>query len=360
MTSSGLLRYLFPALTAAAFAVPLPTSFCQENNPQKPVATVQGVPITQQELNAAAAADLEKLEMQRSQLESQLAMAKQQILQTNLRRLIDDRILTAEAAKRGVSKQDLIASEIAAKASEPTPQEIDNYYESNKARIPVPKEQAAGQIQQFLKQQNYIKAQDAFLEPLRKSYTAMPDLEPLRYPIETKGHAMKGKDSAPVTLVEFSDFQCSYCQLFSSTLGRIVTDYGDMVRLVYRHFPVSTLHPDAQKAAEAAICAQEQGHFWEMHDLLFQDSNKLKADDLKADAAKIGLDTKAFAACLDSGKYLDRLKRDVLDASKAGVNGTPALFINGRPLPGAVPYEEIAKLIDEELKKIYPTGQRKQ
>jgi protein-disulfide isomerase len=335
------------------------SGFGQENGSRKPVASVKGVPITQQELDAAAAGDFQKLEMQRLQLESQLAQAKQQILENNLKRLVDDKILTAEAAKRGVTKEALIASEITAKAHEPTTQEVDAYYEANKTRIPMTKEQAAGQIAQFLKQQNTGKAQEAFLEPLRKDYEVTNNLEPLRHTMETKGHPSKGKESAPVTLVEFSDFQCSYCQLYVTTLNRIIADYGDMVRLVYRHYPNPAIHPEAQKAAEASICAQEQGHFWEMHDLLFQDSNKLKVDDLKAYAAKLGLDEKAFATCLDSGRYVERLKRDVLDGTRAGVNGTPMLFVNGRPLPGAMPYEEISKIIDEELKKAVPGSSRK-
>ncbi len=341
-------------LFCSQFVLSPASGLAQDNNSQKPVASVQGVPITRQELYAAAAADLDKLEIQKMQLESQLAQAKQQILENNLKRLIDDRILAAEAARRGISKQDLIAAEITAKVNEPTPQEIDSYYEANKARIPIPKEQAAVQIMQILKQQNYNRAQEAFVEPLRKVYSAGSTLEPLRYTVETKGHPSKGKEAAPITLVEFSDFQCSYCRLFASTLDRVLADFGDMVRLVYRHYPNAMIHPDSQKAAEASICAQEQGHFWEMHDLLFQDSSKLKPDDLKAYAAKIGLDGKAFAACLDSGRNFEGLKRDVLDATRVGVTGTPVLFINGRPVTGAVPYEDLARMIDEELKRLFP------
>jgi protein-disulfide isomerase len=137
----------------------------------------------------------------------------------------------------------------------------------------------------------------------------------------------------------------------ASTLKEVDKNYPGEVRLVFRQFPMAGLHPNAPKAAEASLCAAEQGRFWEMHDLMFEDQSGLKEDDLKAKAARLQLDAAAFAACLDSGKYADKIKRDLRDGALAGVSGTPAVFINGRFLPGAQPYQEMARTIDEELKK---------
>lgn len=318
-------------------------------------ASIQGVAITQDELNKAAAADLEKLDIQRLQFEAQLAQARQQVLETTLRRMIQDKVLSAEAARLSITKEELISREVASKVKEPTQQEIDDYYETNKARIGANKEWVSDQIKQYLRQQSQARAMEAFVESLKKPYAVISNLGPLRYQIETKGHPAKGPESAPVTIVEFSDFQCSYCQTVASTLQRIASDYGGKVRIVYRHFPNPNIHPFAQKAAEASLCAHEQGKFWEMHDLMFQDPNHLSVDDLKAKAAKIGLGKDAFESCLASDRYATRVKQDFLDATRAGVGGTPALFINGRLIAGARPYEEIAATIDEELKNKYPT-----
>jgi protein-disulfide isomerase len=159
---------------------------------------------------------------------------------------------------------------------------------------------------------------------------------------------VRGDAKAPLTIVEFSDFECPYCSKLFSTLKLVEKNYGEKVRLVYRQFPLAN-HPNAQKAAEAALCANEQGHFWEMHDLMFQEQRALEVPDLKAKAASLKLDAAIFDKCLDSGRHVDRVKQDIMDGSRAGVTGTPAMFINGRFISGAVPYEDLAKIIDAEL-----------
>jgi protein-disulfide isomerase len=151
--------------------------------------------------------------------------------------------------------------------------------------------------------------------------------------------------------VEFSDFQCGYCKAVVGTLKEIQKNYAGQVRLVYRQYPIAAIHPDAFKAAEASLCAGAQGRFWELHDMMFEEQGSLKEEDLKVKAARLQLDIAAFNDCLQSGKSANRVKQDLREGSRAGVSGTPALFINGRFLSGAQPYEEIAKIIDEELKR---------
>ena len=160
--------------------------------------------------------------------------------------------------------------------------------------------------------------------------------------------------NAPVTIVEFSDFQCPFCERFASqTFDRIKTDYVDTgkVRFVYRDFPLEAIHNDARKSAEAAQCAHEQEKFWEYHDKLFENQDALSFDDLKEYAQDAGLDTDKFNDCLDNEKYKDEVQKDLDDGEKYGVTGTPAFFINGKLLSGAQPFENFKAVIETELAK---------
>ena len=173
--------------------------------------------------------------------------------------------------------------------------------------------------------------------------------------------ATLGNPDAPVTIIEFSDFQCPFCRKFyRETLPQIKEEYirTGKAKFVYRDFPLTQIHPGATPAAEGTECAEEQGKFWEMHDAIFDEQEKLgsgtvqfTADDVKKWAANIGLDTSKFNQCLDSGKYKQEVEKDLADGSAAGVNGTPATFINGRLVSGAQPFAAFKAIIDEELKK---------
>jgi len=161
-----------------------------------------------------------------------------------------------------------------------------------------------------------------------------------------------GPQDAPVLIVEFSDFQCGYCARFTTeTLNQILDTYGNQVRFVYRDFPLTSMHPYAQKAAEAAQCAYEQGKYWEYSDLLFQNQQALDVDSLKGYAQQLGLDTDAFNECLDSGRYTSEVQNDFAQGQSYGVTGTPTFFINGRLLVGAKPFSAFQAMIAEELAK---------
>jgi protein-disulfide isomerase len=153
-----------------------------------------------------------------------------------------------------------------------------------------------------------------------------------------------------VTIVEFSDFQCPFCSRLLPTMEQVKQKYGDKVRIVFRQYPLP-MHPNAQKAAEASLCANEQGKFWEMHDAMFKNQQELAVDNLKSKAAALGLKAETFNQCLDSGKYAAQIQGDIKAGSAVGVSGTPAMFINGRFISGAVPLEQITSVIDDELKR---------
>jgi protein-disulfide isomerase len=176
------------------------------------------------------------------------------------------------------------------------------------------------------------------------------NFQPYRLTFQNEGAPALGKEGAPVTLVEFSDFQCPFCNRFAPTLKQVEKNFGDKVHIVYRQYPIASLHPFAFKAAEASLCAHEQGKFWEMHDILFGEQSKLAVTDLKEKAHRIGLDQKKFDTCLDTGRYVEQVQKDMKEGTRVGVTGTPAVFINGAELKGgAVPYETVAEAIQQEL-----------
>jgi protein-disulfide isomerase len=313
------------------------------------VARFQGTVITEEELTKASTRDLEKLELDRIQFNASWERNKHQVLEMNLSRLLEEKLLQAEASKRGITANQLLDSELKDKYKEPTEADVKAYYEANSQRIKQPLIQITSQIYSYLKARNYNDAKNAFIEQLKRTHEVKVSMQPLRSSIDTKGSPSKGPSEASVTLVEFSDFQCPYCAGFFKTLYAIMKRYPSQVRLVYRNFPLSQLHPDAEKAAEAALCAADQGQFWQMHDLLFQTQSLLTQDDLKAKAAQLKLDVEAFNSCLASGRNTQRVKQDLFTGIRLGVTGTPTLFINGRFISGAVSFEDMERIIDEEL-----------
>lgn len=173
-----------------------------------------------------------------------------------------------------------------------------------------------------------------------------------------------GDPSAPVTIVEFGDFQCPFCgKFFREAEQDIIETYvkTSKARFVFRDFPLTSIHEEAQKSAEASVCAHEQGQFWKYHDLMFARQGDLSLKNYKAWAREIGLKTAPFDQCLDSGKYAAEIQKDVSDGVQAGVSGTPATFVNGRLVEGAVPFEDyrdgkgmkpgFRTIIEEALKK---------
>ncbi|HYY53594.1 MAG TPA: thioredoxin domain-containing protein, partial [Myxococcales bacterium] len=166
---------------------------------------------------------------------------------------------------------------------------------------------------------------------------------------EAKGPA-RGPANAPVTIVEFSDFQCPYCGREYPVIERLMKEYDGKVRLVFRQYPLD-FHQQAGKAAEASLCAADQGKFWELHDKMFTHQDKLAVTDLKGYAKSLGMDAAKFEKCLDSGEKKTLVDEDLKAGNAAGVSGTPAFFINGIFINGAQPYEQMKQAVDRELRK---------
>jgi predicted DsbA family dithiol-disulfide isomerase len=316
----------------------------------KQLASVDGIAITETQARMDGAEELESLELQKLRSKASFAQNEHQILEQAMERLVEEQLIKAEAAKRGITEEELLAKELPLNSSEATSDEIDNFYTANKQRINKPKEEVAPQIGIYLKQQKENDAREAFLKKLENEHKVIRLLQPLRFNVNASERPSLGPAAAPVVLVLFSDYQCPYCKRFSGTLKEVRKQYGDRIRIVFRQFPLTSIHPNAQRAAEAALCAAAQNRFEEMHDSLLQNQNALQEGNLKSRADKLGLDTNAFNACLASARNAALIHEDLRAAASAGVEGTPALFINGRYLNGAQPFEEIAAIIDEELK----------
>jgi protein-disulfide isomerase len=304
-----------------------------------PVAMIAGAPITAAELDELAGSKL-------FQVRQQEYTVRRQVLDE----AIGKRLFDAEAAARNISVDELTRIEIGGKAAPVTDVEKKEFYDKNKARFgATPEEQALGQIEAGLRQQRVRDRRAEFLKELRGKANVQVLLEPPRVTVGEANNPAKGPAGAPITVVEFSDFQCPFCARVNPTLAKLQEAYAGKLRIVFRDLPLLNIHKNAGHAAEAAHCANDQGKFWEMHDRLFANQAKLAPADLKEHAVALNLDATAFNQCLDSGKYTAEWKRDSEEAGKLGLSGTPAFFINGRLLSGAQPYDAFAQVIDEEL-----------
>ena len=170
------------------------------------------------------------------------------------------------------------------------------------------------------------------------------------YEIATAGAAAKGPDDAPITIIEFADFECPFCGRVTSTLRRIEDVYKGRVKFVWKHLPLS-IHVNAVPAALAAEAARKQGKFWEYHDKLFENQQQLTMSDLKRYSQELQLDEALFENHMSEPELRERVDADREEADQLEVNVTPSFFINGRYLRGAQPFEAFAKVIDEELTK---------
>ena len=334
-------RKTLEILTSAALALAFGlVSIVHAADAPKVLAVVNGKPITEADVRQGKAADFTAMALSHRRDE-------QRLLEVGLDELVNKALIDAEAAARGISAAEVIA---AAKPAPVTDAEVDAFYEENKARIPKPKDQVLPQIRQYLEQGAAQKASEVFLASLKAKYKVAMNLEPLRLAVAATGPA-NGPENAPVTLVEFSDFQCPYCGQFVSTVAQLKAKYGDKLRIVFRQFPLS-IHPLAPKAAEAALCANEQGKFWQMHDAMFQNQRALAVEDLKKTAAGLGLDAAKFDGCLDTGKTAAAVQHDMQEGGAAGVGSTPSMFINGRFLEGSLPLEQLTAVVDDELRRL--------
>jgi predicted DsbA family dithiol-disulfide isomerase len=317
----------------------------------KAAGVVNGETITEAQVLKAAAAELQKLEAGRPGGTVPTPRERLEILHRALDAIVEEKMIALEAGKQQVSAQQIVVAEIESNVVVPSDEDVAAFYEKNKARLPGPRDQALVQIRRQMTEQSRTRFRDALLRRLKRAYGFRSYLDPLRTDVATAGHPSRGPATATVTIVELSDFECPFCYGLYPTLRMIERNYPDQVRVVYRQFPLTNIHPRAQKAAEASLCAHDQGRFWDMHDSLFGFQEQLGVEALKQRAEEFKLDTGAFNACLDSGSKVDAIRKDQAEATRAGVTGTPTFFVNGRMMLGNVPYAEIKAIVDDEIRR---------
>ncbi|HZA51556.1 MAG TPA: thioredoxin domain-containing protein [Myxococcaceae bacterium] len=286
------------------------------------------------------------------ELDQKIADRLFELRRQSLEQVVVEDLVAMEAQKRGMTTEQFFKAEIEAKTPPPSEEDIQKAWEQVKPQLPpdATLDQFRERIIQYVSgPKHQERARQVFAELKQKANLEIKLAPPLpaKKEVEATGPA-KGPENAKVTIVEFSDFQCPYCSRAADTVQQVMENYPGKVRLVFRHFPLD-FHKQAPKAAEASLCANDQGKFWEYHDALFKNQDKLMPDDLKQHAQSIGLDAAKFDQCLSSGKYAEAVKKDMAAGQKAGVSGTPAFFINGMMISGAQPLEEFKRLIDAEL-----------
>ena len=295
------------------------------------VASVGNETITLRDVEQAAALPLYQMDQQRDQL-----------LQRALQRKIEDLLLEGEASRKGITVTQLLTE---ASQSESIMKMADIPAPVRRLTVSESPEGSGHDVAQDRQEEARIR--QALLVSLRRKtdiHVTFPTQEPPILPVSVDDDPSVGPTDAPVTIVEFSDFQCPYCQKSVGVLKVLQRLYGEKIRIVYRDYPGSN-HAEAWPAAEAAQCASELGKFWEYHDLLFERQTAGRGWDFVGLAKEVGLQEEAFAACLNSRRYRQEVIKDVQDGFQLGISSTPTFFINGRPMVGAQTVSDFQAII---------------
>jgi protein-disulfide isomerase len=337
------MRYLCSLFSVLLLPILSNPQSIESTKKSDPIATVDGQAVTEDDLAPLVQGQLRPLRDQEYQIKKKA-----------LDNLISQKVLDAEAKKRGLTADKLLEQEVDSKMPEPSEVEINAVYAVQKDQINRPLADVKPQLQQNLKRAKIQIARQEYSARLSEKARIAVLLSPPKVQVTFDPKRVKGNPKARVMIVEFSDFQCPYCGQVEATLKSVLAKHEGTVALAFRDMPISQIHPFAEGAAEAARCAAEQGKFWEYHDLLFADQGALDRSGLIAKAAKLQLDSKQFETCVSSEKYKDQIQQDNLEGLRAGVSGTPGFFINGAFVNGAQPEATFDKVIEEQLALMEP------
>lgn len=265
--------------------------------------------------------------------------------------MASERALDQEATKAGKDREALLKEELE-KRSVVSDEEVQKYFDENKERFRnMPFEKVSPAVKRQLVSQRQMAAMQEYVGGLRTALGYENALEPPRFEIAAGASPAQGPADAPITLVEFSDYECPFCKAAAPILKQVQERYPTQLRLVYKNFPLEA-HPKAKPAAEAAMCAAEQGKFWEYGEKLFEKAPQIGVEQLAPIAEEAGLDKAKFEECLNSHRTASVVQADLDAGKKAAVTGTPSFFVNGVPLAGGRTLNEFAKAIDAELARL--------
>jgi protein-disulfide isomerase len=260
--------------------------------------------------------------------------------------LIDQYLLERQAKKEGVTVTELLEKHVNKNiAKDPSEDAVRVYYEGSDANEPF--EVAKDKIIQYIRGRRTAKLQAAYMQSLKSQAKIVIELAAPRAQLSLKDTAVRGNSQAPVTVVEYADYECPYCQIIAPTVEKLRAEFKDKVAFAYKHMPLN-IHPHAQKAAEASNCAGDQGKFWEFHDKLTT-GKQFEVPKLKEIARDLKLNGEKFDKCLDSGEQAAIVKAQGAEGQAMGIPGTPAFFVNGRFVTTGVNYEGLKSMIEEEL-----------
>lgn len=308
-------------------------------NPAAVLATVGGKPITAGVIIERLKPAIYKMRLSVYEIQSEA-----------LERTINDLLLIAEANRRNVPPEEIVRTEISERSHPPTEAEVAKFYAENKTRIGRDLNSVRNQLGEYLQEQGRQQLERTMSEKLRKGAQVrllISEPQPPTQAISTDDDPSRGVATAPVTIVEFTDFQCPSCAAMHPVLEEVLKSYGNKVRIVVRDFPLA-MHVNARKAAEAANAAHAQGKFFEYAALLFKRQDALDVPSLKKYASELGLDRARFDAALDGGAFAAEVRRDTADGEMYGIDSTPTIFVNGVLLK-TLSAEDLRAAIDRAL-----------
>lgn len=275
--------------------------------------------------------------------------ARTMALESHLRETLVERAAAAEEK----SVDEFLRSRLDSAMQPPSDEEVQRFYDEHSPPNAPPLEQVRPQVMSAMQREQAGEAIEGLMVTLEggaKIERRLPDVRPPAIEVEVASHTpTAGAEQPRVEVVEFADFECPYCSVMANALGEVKQRFeGKAVRFSYRHFPLS-FHPKARPAAEFSQCAEEQGKFWQVHDHIYANMSEMGREELMAKAPELGLDNEKLQACLASERPGQQVEADLEAGKRAGVEGTPTLYINGRPFQGQPTAEGIAQAIEAEL-----------
>ena len=281
------------------------------------------------------------------QLENQMYQQKVDAIEG----YVFEQLVQAEATKAGVPTEEYLRTQVMGKVAEPAAEEVEKVLNQYRRQLPEDEAQARQMVVEHLKQQQAQQAQAAFKQQLFAAAGVTILLDPPRVEFAVQAwNPAEGAKDAPVTLVEYTDFQCPFCSRVQGTLAELMKRYDGKIRHVFKQLPLD-MHQQARFAAEASLCAADQDKFWLLRDWMFQNQKSINRETVDAKAAELGLDMERFKACVDGKTHAANVQADLEEARGFGITGTPAFLVNGRVVTGAQPTETFARMIDEELRR---------
>jgi len=292
--------------------------------------------------------------MQKQFLEELLRQPESQLFEMReraARDLVQRHVIDTAAEEAGLTAEALL-DKVTADAPLASIEDVSAWYTENQSRLRGARlEDVAPQIKEMLDSEAKARTWAEFVGPRMEALDFQIALEPPRIALEAT-RLIRGKSDAPVTIMSFSDYQCPYCIRSEPVLAEVLERYPEQVRLVHRHFPLDSIHPQARAASEAAMCADEQQRFWEFHDAIFARGGRLTAESFVEIGTELDLDLDAFGQCVGERRYEAFVAADFEAGEGAGVTGTPAFFVNGIPLKGARDADEISRVVESELARL--------